>query len=117
MSQVFDIVPGLVYTFEFTNHRNEVGKRIIFARALKWGATPWHTDIQFFLEGFDLEKQEIRQFPLERIKVRSFRRFTDEEVDAFMTKRWQQAMAEGEEKAKADMAQSDADIVGEKNGP
>lgn len=92
---IHDILPGHIYSFEFTNHRQEQSKRVVIARALRWGTTPWHTELQFFLDGFDIQKQESRSFPLTSIRVASFSRVSDEEVDVMLTKQITDAVQRG----------------------
>ena len=104
----FNVVPGAFYTFDFINHRQELRKRIVVARSLQWGATAWHPDLQWFLEGFDIEKQELRSFPLARIELGSFARYTDELADALLTKRVQAAYDKGLEIGK-ETAKDEAD--------
>lgn len=89
---IHDILPGIAYTFEFTNHRGERSNRTVIARNMQWGSTPWHKELQFFFSAFDLEKQEVRSFPFDRIRNESFRRFTDEELDMFLTEKVQAAV-------------------------
>lgn len=81
----FQIQPGVAYLFEFKNFRGETSERLVITRSLQWGHTPWHKEVQFFLEAFDLAKQEVRSFPISLIEVRSFRRLTDEELDVALT--------------------------------
>jgi|SRR6185312_11510000 len=83
---IHSIQPGVAYTFEFTNYKQATAQRVVIARSVQWGSTPWHKEVQFFLEAFDMAKQEVRSFPLAGIRLGSFRRYTDEEMDVFLTK-------------------------------
>lgn len=94
MNDIFDVKSGRAYFFEFTNFRGETSFRHVIARGLRWGSTPWHKDTQFFFDGFDLDKQEVRSFPISGINARAFRWFTDEELDVFLTMKVQDAVSE-----------------------
>ena len=80
-----NVLPGAAYTFEFTNFKGELRSRRVIARALQWGSTAWHPEIQWFLDGFDLDKHEARSFPLSAIRLGSFRAMTDPELDVLLT--------------------------------
>lgn len=96
---IHSIQPGCAYHFEFTNHRNEVAERRVIARSVQWGSTAWHTDLQWFLEAYDIDKQEPRSFPLANIRIASFARFTDEELDALLTRKTVGGANDGIERA------------------
>jgi len=92
------VEPGLTYLFEFTNHRGETATRVVIARSVQWGGTPWHPELQFFLFGFDIEKQEPRSFPLALIRLETLRRFTDEDLDVLLSRALSAAEERGAEK-------------------
>jgi hypothetical protein len=86
MSSVFPVHSGAGYTFRLREHfRGERSNRRIISRGLQWGTTAWHKDNQFFLHGFDLDKQEPCSFPVNNIEVNTFRMLTDEELDVLLT--------------------------------
>lgn len=98
----FPVQPGLAYAFEFTNYKSTTAQRVVIARGLFWGSTPWHKELQWFLDGFDVHKNEVRQFPLSGIRLSSFRRFTDEEMDMHYVGLEKAAEARGIEQGKVE---------------
>lgn len=105
-SYIIDVKPGCAYTFRFTNYKAQEAQRHVIARALQWGGTAWHPELQFFLDAFDIDKLEPRSFPLKEIELGTFRLMTDAEVDVAFTKRLQAAKEEGIEEGKASVEQS-----------
>lgn len=103
---IHDVRPGTAYLFDFTNYKEATATRHIIARGMRWGGTPWHPELQWFIDGFDLDKMEPRSFPIKLIELGTFRVMTDEEVDVFfqtqlkLTK--QAGYEEGIKKAAAD---------------
>jgi predicted DNA-binding transcriptional regulator YafY len=51
-------------TIRYTNHRGETANRRILPHRLKFEATEWHPEPQWFLVAFDLDKQATRDFAL-----------------------------------------------------
>ena len=99
---IHDVRPGAAYHFMFTNYKASTSERHIIARALRWGGTPWHPELQWFIDGLDLDKMEPRCFPLKEIDLGTFRVMTDEEVDVFFTKKEQAAEVRGVAKGLAE---------------
>lgn len=56
-----DKVSQLVH-FTYKNHRGEIRNRIALPIQIWYGSTAWHPDAQWFWQGFDIEKMEIRDF-------------------------------------------------------
>jgi len=48
----------------YTNWRGEVSTRSIIPHSVWYGTTQWHPDPQWFLRGFDTDKQAVRDFAL-----------------------------------------------------
>lgn len=51
-------------TFLYNNHRGEVSFRTVRPIRIWFGSTAWHTASQWFMEAFDLDKLETRDFAL-----------------------------------------------------
>lgn len=54
-------------TITYTNWKGEVSVRRIIPRRVWFGKTEWHPDAQWFLEAFDLNKNEERTFAMRDI--------------------------------------------------
>lgn len=50
----------------YTNYKGETEERRVQPRAVYWGWTEWHPDPCYLLHAFDLEKNAIRDFELEK---------------------------------------------------
>jgi predicted DNA-binding transcriptional regulator YafY len=58
---------GTVVAFEYKNWRGEYSSRRVLVRGLYWGYTEYHPIPQFLLSGFDLDKNENRDFAADDI--------------------------------------------------
>lgn len=54
-------------TFGYTNHRRETFTRRILPRRVWWGSTVHYRTARWLIEGFDLDRGELRTFDLQRI--------------------------------------------------
>lgn len=52
-------------TFNYVNHRGEKSQRRVRPIRLWHGSTAWHSQPQWLLEAFDLDKMETRDFAME----------------------------------------------------
>lgn len=52
----------------YTNYRNETSSRNILPIQIYFGATEWHTDQQWLLKAYDIEKDAERCFAIKDIK-------------------------------------------------
>lgn len=64
--------------FEYTNYKGEQKIRTIHPEKIFYGKTPNITTDEWILEGFDIEKQAMRQFVIKHIQ-----RVIDEQVQRF----------------------------------
>lgn len=55
---------GLSITFKYTNWRRDTSVRTVIPQRLWYGKNEWHPSDQWFLHGFDVEKNEVRDFAL-----------------------------------------------------
>lgn len=53
----------------YTNYRGELSIRRIVPLRLWFGSNQWHTEPQWLLDGFDLDKQEERTFALKDLQT------------------------------------------------
>ena len=60
---------GAVINIRYTNHRRETAYRRIRPIRIWYGSTPWHSGDQWFLDAFDLEKNEERSFAMIDIRA------------------------------------------------
>lgn len=51
-------------SFQYVNHRGEVAYRLVRPIRIWFGSTVWHPEPQWFLEGFDLERMETRDYAM-----------------------------------------------------
>lgn len=56
-----------VVLIAYTNHRGEVSLRRIIPQVFGFGANDYHTEPQFLLDAYDLEKRETRTFAMKDI--------------------------------------------------
>jgi hypothetical protein len=61
---------GETVTLVYTNYRGETAERVITPKRLWFGATEWHPEPQWFLKGFDHDKQTDRDFALKDFGTR-----------------------------------------------
>lgn len=52
----------------YTNHRGETAYRRIIPRSIAFGTSPWHSEPQWLLKAFDVDKQAERDFAMLDIK-------------------------------------------------
>jgi predicted DNA-binding transcriptional regulator YafY len=55
-------------TIMYRNWKGEVRERRILPTHIFWGSNEWHTEEQWLVEAYDLEKKELRTFALEGFK-------------------------------------------------
>lgn len=67
--------PGDKLAFDYMNHRGEVSTRSVIFLALCFGSNEYYPEEQWFLHGFDLNKDAERSFSLDRIAGENVRRF------------------------------------------
>lgn len=53
---------------EYTNYKGVFGKRKIVPQKIYFGSNEWHTEDQWLLDAFDVEKDTNRTFALKDIK-------------------------------------------------
>lgn len=53
--------------FNYVNHRGEAAERTVRPIRIWFGSTAWHTETQWFLEGFCLDRKESRDFAMSNI--------------------------------------------------
>ncbi len=60
-----------IVTIVYTNYRKETEVRRIIPKekAFYFGSNQWHTEPQWLLEGFDLDKQAERTFAIKDIRA------------------------------------------------
>lgn len=60
-------VPPLTFTYK--NWRGEIGVRRVLPRQVYFGNTNYHTQPQWLMEAFDLDKLEVRIFAISEITL------------------------------------------------
>jgi len=55
-------------TFEYKNYKGEISKRYVLPMELWYGTTPYHTEAQWLLKAFDINKNDYRNFSLKEIR-------------------------------------------------
>ena len=53
----------------YTNYRDETAMRSIVPDRIHFASTEWHTDPQWLLDAFDLERNAMRSFALKDIRA------------------------------------------------
>ncbi|MBP7134628.1 WYL domain-containing protein [Patescibacteria group bacterium] len=53
----------------YTNHRGETSTRSVVPHRIWFGQTEWHSEDQWLLDAYDLERQANRSFALKDIKT------------------------------------------------
>lgn len=81
MKYFHDCQPGNAYVFTYTNYKSEVETRHVIFRTVSWGSNEFYPDLQFFFTGFDVDKKAVRSFSFAKIDIKSFRLFTDYELE------------------------------------
>lgn len=64
MSDVSFVVNGHRFRFSYINWRGETSQRHVAAWGVFWGTTAFHTEPQWLLQAFDLEKRVQRVFAM-----------------------------------------------------
>lgn len=64
-------------TFSYKNHRGEIGIRRVIPSMFYFGHTHWHQDSQWLLRGFDLDKNQMREFAFKEIMTEQTKRELD----------------------------------------
>jgi predicted DNA-binding transcriptional regulator YafY len=54
--------------FDYTNYKGESGKRRAQIVSIFYGSNKWHTEEQWLLEAYDMEKQDFRFFAMNAMK-------------------------------------------------
>ncbi len=54
--------------FTYTNHKGEVASRLVRPIRLWFGSTAWHSEPQWLLEAFDIDKLSTRDFAMSSIQ-------------------------------------------------
>lgn len=62
------IVNNRAVKLVYTNHQNVTSIRNVLPRRLWFGVTEWHTEEQWLLEVYDLDKKQTRNFALRDIQ-------------------------------------------------
>lgn len=57
-----DIREGDFISFMYTNWKGVTSKRKAIVKGFFFGATEFHPEYQFFIKGFDLDKETVRDF-------------------------------------------------------
>lgn len=52
----------------YENYRGETSIRHVIPRRIWFGSTEWHPEDQWLLEGYDLDRQEMRSYSLKEIR-------------------------------------------------
>lgn len=56
-----------IVTIVYTNWKGVTSTRHIMPKRLYFGSTEWHTEAQWLLEAFDVDKQVVRTFAMKDI--------------------------------------------------
>jgi predicted DNA-binding transcriptional regulator YafY len=51
-------------SFDYTNWRGEKSRRRVHPIRIYFANTPWHPNTQWLMEGYDLDKKEMRDYAL-----------------------------------------------------
>ena len=75
--------------FLYTNHRGVAAIRSVKFGTLKFGASQWHPEFQFFLRGWDVDKGAVRDFALKDCdftitNIDEYNRQVDERINAVL---------------------------------
>jgi hypothetical protein len=62
-----EIKEGTVMQFRYKNYRGKMGIRNVLVKGFFYGETAYHPMPQFFLSGFDLDKEANREFAVNDI--------------------------------------------------
>ncbi len=68
LPELFTVEPNKTIRVEYTNWRNETAVRTIVPISLRWGSTEWHTEEQWLLKVWDVERKDYREYALRDIK-------------------------------------------------
>jgi predicted DNA-binding transcriptional regulator YafY len=61
------IEKGRRITFTYTNWEGKTSQRTAYVEGFEFGSNQWHKEAQFFLVGFDTDKNAIRCFAVKDI--------------------------------------------------
>jgi len=61
---MYQLSKGDYIEFSYTNWEGKVGVREVIVEGLLYGSNSYHTDEQFLLEAFDIDKKEMRTFAI-----------------------------------------------------
>lgn len=75
-----------VITITYTNWRGETADRRIVAREFWFGNTNYHSEDQWLLEAFDLDRWAVRTFSLKDIKAVQFNKISGSYLKAIRCK-------------------------------
>lgn len=84
------VIPPVV--IDYTNHRGERSLRTISptANPIFYGSTTWHTEEQWLLEAWDLEKGQLRTFAVK--DIHAWKTPKEATVEVSIAKQLQQSM-------------------------
>lgn len=54
--------------FDYTNWKGEKSTRHVIVKGFVFGANQWHPELQWLMNAWDLEKDEIRVFAMKDMK-------------------------------------------------
>jgi predicted DNA-binding transcriptional regulator YafY len=57
-------IPTTEIEFDYVNYRGETSHRRARVGEIMFAATEWHTEPQWLIGGFDLDKNEMRHFAM-----------------------------------------------------
>lgn len=60
-------MPNKPLKFFYRNWRGECGYRTVEGPVMWYGSTTYHKEFQWFIRGYDLEKQDFRDFAVNDI--------------------------------------------------
>lgn len=55
-------------SFSYTNHRNETALRFVRPLEIRFGSSQWHSQPQWLLKAYDLDKKALREFAMKDIQ-------------------------------------------------
>jgi predicted DNA-binding transcriptional regulator YafY len=59
--------PSPIAMIRYTNHRGETAVRRIVPHSVRFASSEWHTDPQWLLDAFDIDRNAMRSFALKEI--------------------------------------------------
>lgn len=67
-----NIIFGQQTSFEYVNYKGTKSTRNVIPMSLRFGSTEYHTENQWLLVVYDIDKQSEREFALKDILVETF---------------------------------------------